>query len=123
MTEGPDLFDYAASRAAKSAGIEQVLDHQAAAWKDAYAYHAERFLASLPPRATFIGEDIRRALLPAIGPPKHHNAWGGASAGVIRRWIKEGRVRSVGMAQMSARKSHARQSPLYEVTTNGGGAE
>jgi len=118
-TSGPDLFDYAASRAAKSDGIERVLDNQSMEWKHAYVYHAERFLNALPPRATFIGEDIRKYLLPRIGAPDSPNAWGGASAGVIRRWIKEGRIQACGMAQMTATKSHARQSPLYEVLGEG----
>jgi hypothetical protein len=114
-TTGPDLFDYAASQALKAHGTALTLDAQAMDWSHGYTYHAERFLNALPPRSRFIGEDLRKYLLPKIGTPSSANAWGGASCKLIKRWIEEGRIRIVGMAPMSAAKSRGRQSPQYEV--------
>lgn len=114
-TLAADLFDYAAAQALKQHGIALTNGAQPIDWTAGYAIHAERFLESKLPKQTFIGEDLRRYLEPRIGSPRSANAWGGASCGLFRRWLNEGRIREIGMAPMSANASRRRRSPLYEV--------
>ena len=84
-------------------------------WRDGYKALAEAFLSAKVRGQTFIGEDIRRHVEPIIKQPKHPNAWGGVGGAVIRAWIKDARIRSIGMQRMTRKTSHARQTPLYEV--------
>lgn len=115
MTEALTLFDYAASQAAAKRGMDLTLDAQPVDWIELYRIHSERFLDQLSPRSTFIGESLRRYVQERAGSPKSANAWGASMKGSLSRWIREGRIRTIGMAPMAATSSHARMSPLYEV--------
>ena len=51
--------DGSASRAARDAGLEQVLENQSSNWKADYAYYAEKFLDERRFNDLFTGEDLR----------------------------------------------------------------
>lgn len=110
-----DLFSLADARAAAQRGMELTLNAQPVDWIELYRTHSERFLEQLTPRSRFIGEDLRRYVQERAGSPSSSNAWGACMKASLSRWIKEGAIRTIGMAPMSATSSHARQSPLYEV--------
>lgn len=108
------LFDDAASQAAAQRGMDLTLSAQPVDWIELYRKHSERFLEQLTPRSRFIGEDLRRYVQERAGNPRSANAWGASMKASLSRWTKEGAIRTIGMAPMSATSSHARQSPLYE---------
>lgn len=110
-----DLF---AARLKRDKAIKRVVDRQEDPWKALYRHHAEQFLTHricCDGEEGFIGEDLRVFLEPIIGAPKHHNAWGGMAAGVLRKWMKEKKIAEQGMGQMRGAKSHARRTPQYVV--------
>lgn len=84
-------------------------------WREGYKTLAEAFLAQLTPKATFIGEDLRKYVEQEIGQPHHPNAWGAMAQGTLRRWRKEGRIAMIGVSQATSKKSHASLYPRYEV--------
>lgn len=114
-TLAADLFDLADAKAAAQRGMDLTLNSQPVDWIELYRIHSERFLNSLPPKSTFIGEQLRRYVQERAGSPSSSNAWGASMKGSLSRWREEGRIRTIGMAPMAATKSHARMSPLYEV--------
>ena len=113
MTE--DLPDGSASRAARDAGCEQVLENQASNWKEDYAYYAEKFLDDLRFNDLFTGEDLRLYVLPYTGTPSHPNAWGASARGVLGRWIRQNYVELHNIAPTKSVKSHASRIPQYRV--------
>lgn len=93
----------------------QVAGNASAEWRDGYVSLAEAYLSGLAPKQTFIGEELRKFIEPKIGKPHHPNAWGAMGGKMLRRWQKESRIVAIGMTKMTAKSSHARLSPLYEV--------
>lgn len=58
------------------------------------------------------GEDLRLKLLPLIGRPHHHNAWGA----LIHRAVKKGFLTPTGRFRpMKQPRSHARMTPVYRM--------
>jgi len=110
-----DLLDGSASRAARDAGCEQVLENQASSWKEDYAYHAERFLDDLRFNDLFTGEDLRLYVQPYTGEPLHPNAWGACAKGVLGRWIRQKYIELHNIAPTKSVKSHASRIPQYRV--------
>jgi hypothetical protein len=103
------LFDLERSREARDEGIAKVNDHN-----DTWRQQAQELFASaFRPGEEVIGEQIRDRLLGHGLPlPKHSNAWGGLTSGLV----KAGRLRDTGRSgQMTALSSHARRSPLWVV--------
>ena len=104
-----DLFEAAAAREARDAGMKAVLDHSGA-WKD----RARLKIRELAPGWTGTGEDIRLLLQDRPGlRPQHHNAWGAVIGGCLRQgWLQAtGELR-----HMRCRESHARKTAVYVRT-------
>ena len=110
----PHQYDLEEAIARSVEGQSATLYAQDALWSEKYRALADQFFYALPEKATFIGEDLRKLIAPQIGEPKHPNAWGAIFGATIRAWRKLGYVQSIGMAPMTAKTSHARQSMLYE---------
>ena len=110
-----NLSDGSASRAARDAGCEQVLESQASSWKDNYAYYAEKFLDERRFNDLFTGEDVRLYVLPHTGEPLHPNAWGACAKGVLGRWIRQKYIELHNIAPTKSLKSHASRIPQYRV--------
>ena len=113
MNEDPS--DGSASRAARDAGCEQVLENQASSWKDNYADYAEKFLDERRFNDLFTGEDVRLFVLPHTGAPLHPNAWGASARGVLGRWIRQKYIELHNIAPTKSLKSHASRIPQYRV--------
>lgn len=114
-TLAADLFSLADAKAAAQRGMDLTLNAQPVDWIELYRIHSERFLNSLPPKSTFIGEDIRKYVQEHGGNPRSPNSWGAAMKGSLDRWREEGRVEADGLGTMTAVKSHARLTPRYRV--------
>jgi hypothetical protein len=99
-----DLFDYAASEAAKEKALSDVSENNTE-WTDIVLAK----INTLPQGWSGIGENIRQ-LCADVGPPKHPNAWGA----VINTAVRRGALVPTGRwLRMTGRTSHARQSPEY----------
>lgn len=94
-------------------GMTTVREHQSDDWRSAYAHAARAWFESLSPGDEFIGEELRRAVEPVIGPPAHVNAWGAMAGSMLRQWTKAERIRLVGVRRATGATSHARLYPLY----------
>jgi hypothetical protein len=110
-----DISDGSASRAARDAGCEQVLENQSSSWKADYAYHAEKFLDERRFNDLFTGEDLRLYVQPYTGAPSHPNAWGACANGVFGRWIRQKYIELHNIAPTKSLKSHASRIPQYRV--------
>lgn len=97
----------------RDAGMQTVRDHQADNWKAAYVYAVAQWFEKLAPGEEFIGEQIRQAVQPVIGPPTHANAWGAMAGSTLRRWARERRIELIGVRRATGMTSHARLYPLY----------
>ncbi len=91
---------------ARDAGIEQVLANNKN-WKERvfdYALTLKGWSGT--------GEDLRLLITQVVGTPFHHNAWGGAIAGLVKKGIlhKTGEYR-----KMVTKASHARATPVYST--------
>lgn len=89
-----------------------------AAEKEANAEWLRRYYAFVELRAPrapgpFTGEDVRRAWT-AMGLPQphHHNVWGAAFNGAVRRGLV---VATGDYDHMCGVRSHARKTPLYKA--------
>jgi len=77
---------------------------------------ADQFLACCTPGTQFTGESVRWFIRTRIQiAPRHPNAWGAVVGGSIRRWLRLGRIKRIGIGQAHDPKSHASMLPLYEV--------
>ncbi len=101
-----DLFDKKTAKEHRDSAIDRVSSNNQAWLFDA--------LAHIPKLAgeTMTGEEIRLQVEIAVGPPKHHNAWGA----LIRQAIKEKLLIPTGQYKaMETPKSHARRTPAYWI--------
>lgn len=99
-----DQLDLLHSIAARDAALTQVRDN-AGPWFD----QALAYLARLR-QWTGTGEDVRVMVAREIGPPHHHNVWGG----VIRTALMRGYlVRTGERRQMRSVRAHARTTDVY----------
>lgn len=102
-----DLFDFAASLAERDAALAQVKDN-AGDWFSLALAIVPACRAELAD--TFLGEDLRAAIMSRIGPPHSPNAWGV----LIRNAVARGYIAPTGQfAPMKAKTSHARMTPVY----------
>jgi hypothetical protein len=100
-------------RELRDEGIRKALSNQET-WKDRYRILVVRWFDSLPAGATFNGEDLRRAALGSgIDQPRHHNSWSAGASGVLRLWMRDGRVTEAGMTQALRPSRHANLIRLY----------
>jgi hypothetical protein len=77
---------------------------------------ADHFLNGAPVGMQFTGESVRLFIKQRVQiGPRHPNAWGAVVGGSLRRWLRLGRVRRIGIGQAHDPKSHASMLPLYEV--------
>jgi hypothetical protein len=99
----PDLFG---GRADRDAAFE-TLKARSRAWFDAGIAH----IGLLPVGWRGTGEELGITLMPHIGLPHHHNAWGAlvAHAGKRKLLAKTGQ-----RAPMRRRSSHARGTDVWE---------
>jgi hypothetical protein len=74
-----DLFS---GRDLRDDGIARVTSN-AGKWTD----RAFSAVCTLPPGWTGLGEDVRAYVLKVVGPPHHHNAWGGLVMKAMRRAV------------------------------------
>jgi hypothetical protein len=78
-------------------GMQQVMDNQAAEWKEHYRVAVTKWFNTAHKGYTFTSENMRFiAKLDNIPDPHHPNAWAANSASVLRAWINEGRIEPTG---------------------------
>lgn len=105
MNQQADMFILEPAKEQKNLAIKQVAIN-AGDWMD-QALAAMRFLSK---RREWTGEDIRLTLVPIVGHPHHHNAYGA----LISRAIREKLIIPTGRyVPMKTGKSHARKTPVY----------
>jgi hypothetical protein len=100
------LFDAAAARAGRDAGIGLVTAHNAA-WMERALGATQQLAGS---QRCMTGEELRVWLLPQVGRPKHHNAWGA----MVRILKLRNLVLRVDHRPMRTPKSHARDTPVWQ---------
>ena len=105
----PDLFDYAASKAARDQGLEQVSMNATEFMAKALAE-----IAALPPGWHGTGEDARRMIEGRGIEPHHHNAWGALIRTAVAKRILIGTGHYISMRSV---KSHARRTQVYRRPT------
>lgn len=110
-----NLFDYAASAAARDTAISAVMAGQTSDWRSAYRSEVALLKTSLQTGTTFLGEDLRFWLQPIIGEPEHPNAWGAMARSTLSQWKREGFIIMDGIGASRSVKSHACLSPRYRV--------
>lgn len=100
-----DLF---AALERKEAALQAVADNSGS-WIDDVMATAAR-IAQQRTGEIVTGEGVRALVEPIAGPPHHHNAWGAATANLVRRryLIPTGR-----WVPMRSAKSNARKTPQY----------
>jgi hypothetical protein len=100
----PDLFDAAASRAARDMALAQVQEHTLDWWAAACAQVAQLrgWMGT--------GEDLRLVVRAVVGDPHSPNAWGALTATAIRNeWLSRTGERRA----MRSVRSHARRTDVY----------
>jgi hypothetical protein len=103
VDDHPDLFDWQASRAARDAGMERVMD-RGLEFKDQFARAIERL-----PRGWIGTCEIIRQDWTGISP-HHPNAWGACWNAAKKRGLL---VELPQQVHMVATKSHARKTHLH----------
>lgn len=78
------------ARAARDEGIDRVLKHARAKWREQYY----DMVKAIPGGTVLSCEDIRRMAAPIIGEPHAYQAWGAIANGAIKRGLlaKTGRM-------------------------------
>ena len=78
-------------------GMQQVMDNQAAEWKERYRIAVTKWFNTAHRDHVFTSEAMRLAAQrDKISEPHHPNAWAANSASVLRAWINEGRIEPTG---------------------------
>lgn len=106
-----DLFEPTAA-SERDAGLRAVSENNSS-WMDLAFRKLGRVLRNIQ-SGEATAEDIKIALLEQIEKPEHHNAWGAL--------IREARHRNLltptgRWTPCRLPKSHARQTPIYHITT------
>lgn len=97
----------ALGRKLRDAGIQNVLALEGD-WKESYRANLIFWFERLPRGTCFTGEALRfNARRLGTGEPAHFNAWGGASAGLIRTWLRGGMIEIVGLKAAESPATHA----------------
>jgi len=105
-----DMFPESSGRLLRDDALEKV-QHNAGTWF-LQAMEVVQKMASAAPKRLVTGEDIRLEATALIGEPHHHNAWGA----VIKFSIQAGWLKPTGgMIDMKDPRSHARQTPVYQL--------
>jgi len=99
-------------RILRDKGMNQVSSH-AGEWKDIADTAIRHWYNQLPPGTTFMGEDIRTAVLPLTGHPHHPNAWGAVIGYCIREWLKSSAIQLAGIKRAKDPRSHAHFFRVY----------
>ena len=97
-----NLFE---ARAARDKALETV-EINAETWFERALFVIYR----MPQGTEATGEDVRLLVVEEIGQPHHHNTFGA----LISQAARKGYLRKTGeYRQMRAKKSHARETPVY----------
>lgn len=101
-------YDLFAARALRDEGIERVSGNTPPDFKLAFAEVAK----TLTPGEYLTAEELRARCMARGGIPHHHNAWGAAISGLVKR----GRLKNTGRyVQATLDTSHARRIALFLV--------
>lgn len=107
-------LDIFSGRQQRDLGIQAATGNEREDWRDAYGKMVDAFFAATPIGQTFTGESLRlNCVRWGLADPHHHNVWGACARGVLKAWLKAGRIEEAGMGQMVDVRSHARRTPMY----------
>ncbi len=96
------------SKRFRDAALQRVMDNAGRPFKE----RARDCIAQTWAGKKGTAEDFRITCVANGIKPHHHNAWGGLTMGLIH----SGLIKDTGeLAQMKARKSHRRKTPIYQV--------